>query len=86
MCHRQRDIECAEEWQNCCNRIPGFGSVIQYPNHPGAIILRLTYEYTAKAINDVLREFLSAVESIMKEAIIIVKIGRYRRRPLNPTK
>ncbi len=38
-----------------------FGGVLQYPNHPGAIILRLPSEYTAKEINDVLREFLSSV-------------------------
>ncbi len=64
-----------------------FGGVLQYPNHPGAIILRLPSEYTAKEINDILREFLSSVEEqILKEAIIIVEIGRYRRRPLNPTK
>ncbi len=61
-----------------------FGSVLQYPNHPGAIILRLPSEYTAKEINDVLREFLSSVEGrIMQKAIIIVEIGRYRRRSLN---
>jgi predicted nuclease of predicted toxin-antitoxin system len=50
-----------------------FGGVLQYPNHPGAIILRLPSEYTAKEINDILREFLSSVEEqILKEAIIIV--------------
>ena len=64
-----------------------FGGVLQYPNHPGAIILRLPSEYTPKEINDLLREFLSSVkEQILKEAIMIVEIGRYRRRPLNPTK
>lgn len=60
-----------------------FGSVLQYPNHPGAIILRLPSEYTAKKINDVLRDFLSSVErQILYGAIIIVEIGRYRRRSL----
>lgn len=64
-----------------------FGGVLQYPNHPGAIILRLPSEYTAKEINDILRQFLGSVEEqILKEAIIIVEIGRYRRRSLNPTK
>lgn len=60
-----------------------FGSVLQYPNHPGAIILRLPSEYTAKKINDVLRDFLSSVErQILYGAIIVVEIGRYRRRSL----
>ena len=78
-----------------------FGGVLQYPNHPGAIILRLpsesessgsnysqaASEYTAREINDILREFLGSVEEqILKEAIIIVEIGRYRRRSLNATK
>jgi len=61
-----------------------FGDVLRYPNHPGAIILRLPSEYTAKELNDVLREFLSSVEGqILRKAIIIVELGRYRRRPLN---
>jgi predicted nuclease of predicted toxin-antitoxin system len=34
-----------------------FGSILQYPNHPGAIILRLPSEYTARKLNDVLRDF-----------------------------
>jgi predicted nuclease of predicted toxin-antitoxin system len=29
-----------------------FGSILQYPNHPGAIILRLPSEYTAREINE----------------------------------
>jgi len=61
-----------------------FGDVLRYPNHPGAIILRLPSEYTAKELNDVLRDFLSSVEGqILRKAIIIVELGRYRRRPLN---
>lgn len=64
-----------------------FGSVLQYPTHPGTIILRLPSEYTAREINDALREFLRSVKrQILKEAIVIVEIGRYRRRPLNATK
>ncbi len=61
-----------------------FGGVLQYPNHPGAIILRLPSEYTAKELNNILRDFLSSVErQILRKAIIIVELGRYRRRPLN---
>jgi len=61
-----------------------FGDVLRYPNHPGAIILRLPSEYTAKELNDVLRAFLSSVEGqILRKAIIIVELGRYRRRSLN---
>ncbi len=61
-----------------------FGSILRYPNHPGAIILRLPSEYAAKEINDVLREFLSSVKGqILKKAIIVVELGRYRRRSLN---
>ena len=60
-----------------------FGGVLRYPNHPGAIILRLPFEYTAKELNDVLREFLSSVdEMVLQKAIIILELGRYRRRPL----
>ena len=61
-----------------------FGSVLQYPNHPGAVILRLPSEYTSKEINDVLRDFLSSIEEqILQRAITIVEIGRYRRRSIN---
>jgi len=61
-----------------------FGDVLRYPNHPGAIILRLLSEYTAKELNDIFREFLSSVEGqILQKSIIIVELGRYRRRSLN---
>ena len=64
-------------------RYTDIGSVLQYPNHPGAIILRLLSKHTAKRSNDVLKEFLSPVEGqILQEAITIVEIGRYRRRSL----
>ncbi len=60
-----------------------FGSILQYPNHLGAIILRLPSEYTAMEINDILRDFLSSIEGqILQKAIIIVELGRYRRRSL----
>ena len=29
-----------------------FGEVLRYPKHPGAIILRLPYTFTAKQINE----------------------------------
>ena len=60
-----------------------FGSILRYPDHPGAIILRLPFEYTAKELNEVLKDFLSSVdEKIIQKAIIILELGRYRRRPL----
>lgn len=79
-------IEYAQENRRVVTRDLDFGGVLQYPNQPGAIILRLPSEYTAKEITDILKDFLISVkEQILKEAIIIVEIGRYRRRPLNPT-
>ncbi len=60
-----------------------FGEVLRYPKHPGAIIFRLPYTSTAAEINERLREFLSSVSSEdLRSAIIIVEIGRYRRRPI----
>ena len=60
-----------------------FGSVLQYPDHPGAIILRLPSEYTTRELNDILKNFLSSIEGqILQKAIIIVELGRYRRRSL----
>ena len=61
-----------------------FGSILRYPDHPGAIILRLPFEYTAKELNEVRKDFLSSVnETIIQKAIIILELGRYRRRPQN---
>jgi predicted nuclease of predicted toxin-antitoxin system len=61
-----------------------FGSVLRYPDHPGAIILRLPFEYTAKELNEVLKDFINSVDKkIIQKAIIILELGRYRRRPLN---
>jgi predicted nuclease of predicted toxin-antitoxin system len=61
-----------------------FGSILRYPDHPGAIILRLPFEYTAKELNEVLKDFLGSVnENTIQNAIIILELGRYRRRPLN---
>jgi predicted nuclease of predicted toxin-antitoxin system len=60
-----------------------FGDILRYPDHPGAIILRLPSEYTARELNDVLRGFLSSVdEGVLQRAVIILELGRYRRRPL----
>ena len=60
-----------------------FGSILRYPDHPGAIILRLPFEYTAKELNEVLKDFLSSVdEKIIQKAIIILELGRYRKRPM----
>mgnify|MGYP007084755625 CR=1 FL=1 len=60
-----------------------FGEILRYPKHPGAIIFRLPYNFTAKEINRRLKEFLIFVsEDKIRNAIIIVEPSRYRRRKL----
>jgi predicted nuclease of predicted toxin-antitoxin system len=60
-----------------------FGEVLRYPEHPGAIILRLPYAFTAKEINRRLEEFFKSVrEDDLRETITIVELSRYRRRSL----
>jgi len=61
----------------------GFGSTLRYPKHPGAIIIRLLYNFTSREINERLKNFLTSVnEDEIKNSIIIVELTRYRRRPL----
>ena len=58
-----------------------FGEVLRYPKHPGAVIFRLPYTFTTKEINERLKGFLSSVrEEELGNAIIVVELGRYRRR------
>lgn len=60
-----------------------FGEVLHYPSHPGAIIFRLPYAYTSHEINKVMEEFFTSIkQEDLAEAVIIVELGRYRRRPL----
>jgi len=60
-----------------------FGEVLRYPSHPGAIIFRLPYTFTSKELNKTLVDFLDSVDdSKLANAIIIVELGRYRRRGL----
>lgn len=60
-----------------------FGEVLRYPEHPGAIILRLPYASTSKDINERLEEFFKSVRSEeLRGAIIIVELSRYRKRSL----
>lgn len=60
-----------------------FGEILRYPSHPGAIIFRLPYTYTSKELNKTLADFLNSVDdSKLANAIIIVELGRYRRRGL----
>jgi predicted nuclease of predicted toxin-antitoxin system len=60
-----------------------FGEVLRYPEHPGAIILRLPYTFTAIEINRRLEEFFKSVrEDDLRETITIVELSRYRRRSL----
>ncbi len=58
-----------------------FGEVLRYPQHPGAIILRLPYGFTSKEINERLGEFFrSIVEKELLGTITIVELSRYRIR------
>jgi predicted nuclease of predicted toxin-antitoxin system len=60
-----------------------FGEVLRYPEHPGDIILRLPYTFTAIEINRRLEEFFKSVrEDDLRETITIVELSRYRRRSL----
>jgi predicted nuclease of predicted toxin-antitoxin system len=60
-----------------------FGEVLRYPQHPGAIILRLPYAFTSKEINERLAEFFMSIkEKDLIEAIMIVELSRYRRRSI----
>lgn len=60
-----------------------YGEILRYPQHPGAIILRLPTGFVAKDVNDALLDFLSSAKNdVLRQAIIIVELGRYRRRPL----
>lgn len=60
-----------------------FGELLRYPLHPGAIILRLPFEYKSIDINNILKEFLISINlDELAKAIIIVELGRYRRRSL----
>ena len=60
-----------------------FGEVLRYPDHPGAVILRLPSSYTTVEITQRLRGFLRSVsDDELMSAIIVVESARYRRRSL----
>lgn len=60
-----------------------FGDVLRYPKHPGALILRLPYTYTAEGINNRLKNFLKHIETNkLNNAVTILEIDRYRRRKI----
>lgn len=60
-----------------------YGEILRYPQHPGAIILRLPTGFVTKEVNEALMDFLSSAKNeILQNAIIIVELGRYRRRSL----
>jgi predicted nuclease of predicted toxin-antitoxin system len=60
-----------------------YGEILRYPQHPGAIILRLPTGFVAKEVNEALLDFLSSANNdVLQNAIIIVELGRYRRRSL----
>ncbi len=61
----------------------GFGSTLRYPKHPGAMIIRLPYNFTPREINGRLKNFLTSVnEDEIKNSIIIVELTRYRKRTI----
>ncbi|RLI40275.1 hypothetical protein DRO59_09620 [Candidatus Bathyarchaeota archaeon] len=61
----------------------GFGSTLRYPKHPGAIIIRLPYNFTPREINERLKNFFTSVnEDEIKNSIIIIELTRYRRRTI----
>lgn len=60
-----------------------FGEMLRYPLHPGAIILRLPFKFKSHEINTILKDFLISITSNeLTNAIIIVELGRYRKRSL----
>ncbi len=60
-----------------------FGDVLRYPEHSGALILRLPYTFTAEKINDRLQKFLSQIDNKkLKNAVTILEIDQYRRREI----
>jgi predicted nuclease of predicted toxin-antitoxin system len=60
-----------------------YGEILRYPQHSGAIILRLPTGFVAREVNEALLDFLvSARSDELQQAVIIVELGRYRRRPL----
>jgi predicted nuclease of predicted toxin-antitoxin system len=60
-----------------------FGELLRYPLHPGAVILRLPFKYKSNEINLILKGFLiSIAPDELINAIIIVELGRYRKRSL----
>jgi len=60
-----------------------YGEILRYPQHPGSVILRLPTGFVAREVNEALLDFLASARSeVLQQAIIIVELGRYRRRPL----
>ena len=60
-----------------------FGEVLRYPEHPGAIIFRLPNTFTISEINERLKGFLSSItEEMLRNAITVIELERYRRRPI----
>ena len=60
-----------------------FANTLLYPfeSHSGVIVLRLPFHFTAKQINNVLKNFLASVNrNELEQAITIVEVGRYRVR------
>lgn len=61
-----------------------FGSVLRYPEHPGALILPLPHAYRSEELNARLRDLLELVEpKVLEHAIVVLERDRYRRRPID---
>lgn len=60
-----------------------FGDVLRYPDHPGALILRLPHNFTASKINERLDKFLSETDpEKLKNTITILELERYRTKKI----
>ncbi len=62
-----------------------FGSLILYHknSHYGLLLLRLPHYYNAKQIAEVIKKFLIKTKpEILVNSIVVLEIGRYRRRIL----
>jgi predicted nuclease of predicted toxin-antitoxin system len=60
-----------------------FANVLIYPinSHSGVVVLKLPFYFTAKQINNALKEFLSPLDvKELENAVTIVELGRYRMR------
>ena len=61
----------------------GFGNSRIFPknSHEGVLVLRLPSFFKASQINNILNDFLNSLDiNLIKNAVTIIKLGRYRIR------